>query len=113
MDVRTTLRPGDKGTKAMVSRFGDRLICVRYRYDKHTRRRLKTVELIVDEKAWEPPGTERREYVFVRIPFTETATRRAVLSHGGRWDADKRLWRLLWMTARNLGLEHRVVDVMP
>lgn len=112
MDVRTTLRPGDKGTKAMVSRFGDRLVCVRYRYDKTTRRRLKTVELIVDEKHWDPPGAEACQYVFVRIPFTETDIRHAVLKHGGRWDADRRLWRLLWMTARNLGLENRVVDGM-
>ena len=113
MDVRTTLRPGDKGPKGMVRRFGDRLICVRYRYDKHQRRRLKTVELIVDEKHWDPPGCSLYDYVFVHIPFCETEARSAVLKHGGRWDPERRLWRLLRITVCNLGLEDRVVERKP
>ena len=46
------LRPGQKGTKKLVARFGDRLICVRYRYDTTRRKRFTTVELIVDEADW-------------------------------------------------------------
>jgi hypothetical protein len=52
MEARATLRPGQKGTKKLVTRFGDRLICVRYRYDTMRRKRFTTVELIVDESDW-------------------------------------------------------------
>jgi hypothetical protein len=52
MEARATLRPGQKGTKKLVTRFGDRLICVRYRYDTTRRKRFTTVELIVDESDW-------------------------------------------------------------
>ena len=52
MEARATLRPGQKGTKKLVARFGDRLICVRYRHDTTCRKRFTTVELIVDEADW-------------------------------------------------------------
>jgi hypothetical protein len=47
--TRLTLAPGQNGTKKLARRFGERLICVRYRYDEVTKRRFKTVELVVDE----------------------------------------------------------------
>ena len=52
MEARATLRPGQKATKKLVARFGDRLICVRYRYDTTRRKRFTAVELIVDETDW-------------------------------------------------------------
>ena len=54
MEARATRRPGQKGTKKLVQKFGDRLIFVRYRYDTERRRRFTTVELIVDESPWNP-----------------------------------------------------------
>jgi len=36
-----TLRPGDKGTKELVARYGTSLLCVRYRCDDLTRERVK------------------------------------------------------------------------
>jgi hypothetical protein len=58
METRVTLRPGEKGTKALVAEYGDRLICVRYRYDAAARLRYKTVELVVEQVAWEPGGRD-------------------------------------------------------
>jgi hypothetical protein len=49
------LKPGQKGTKQLLTQYGDRLVCVRYRYDAQRKKRFKTVELIVAERAWEPP----------------------------------------------------------
>jgi len=49
MRTRLTLQPGQSGTKELVEQYGDRLVCVRYRYDATRRRRFKTVELIVEE----------------------------------------------------------------
>ncbi len=49
-----TLRPGARGTIRLVHQYGEKLICVRYRYKQDTRTRIKTVELIVDERPWTP-----------------------------------------------------------
>jgi hypothetical protein len=52
MEIRLTLRPGMSGTKKLLARYGERLVCVRYRYDRATGRRVKTAELIVEDVAW-------------------------------------------------------------
>ena len=46
METRLTLRPGMPGTKRLLARHGERLVCVRYLYDDARNRRLKTVELL-------------------------------------------------------------------
>src|SRR5438046_3165589 len=38
--VRLHLKPGQKGTKQLVAQYGDRLICVRYRYDAQRKKRF-------------------------------------------------------------------------
>lgn len=53
------LKPGQKGTKRLVEQYGESLICVRYRYDKTLGVRLKTVEVIVEEKPWQPHSASR------------------------------------------------------
>ena len=52
MIAKTTLRPGQKGTKHLMEKYGERLICVRYRYDETTHKRYTTVELIEAEATW-------------------------------------------------------------
>lgn len=42
------VKPGQKGSKRLVELYGDRLLCVRYRYDENRGVRLKTVELVVE-----------------------------------------------------------------
>ena len=54
MRVLLHLKPGQKGTKKLCAQYGDRLICVRYRYNVQCKKRFKPVELIVEERAWEP-----------------------------------------------------------
>ena len=54
MSQLVTLRPGARGTIRLVQQYGKKLICVRYRYNPETRKRVKTIELIVDEKKWTP-----------------------------------------------------------
>ncbi|MEO8164804.1 MAG: hypothetical protein ABI619_05350 [Betaproteobacteria bacterium] len=109
MEARVTLRPGQRGTKKLVQRFGDRLICVRYRYDVSRRKRFTTVELIVDEAPWQPltpsgrPAGNPPERVGVRVGYNEQALREQVKAAGGRWDADRRLWQLATARCRHWG----------
>lgn len=93
MEARVTLRPGQRGTRKLVDRFGEKLICARYRYDPAGRRRVTTVELIVDEAPWNPdaPAKELRrkpadagKVVAVRLDFREEVLRQKVKAAGGR-----------------------------
>lgn len=110
-EIRTTLQPGQKGTKRLQEQYGDQLICVRYRYDKLRGRRLKTVELIVDEQPW-VPGVKipAERQVAVRINYNEHDLRQRIKQAGGYWDADKLVWRLNFGKVLALGLEYRLVD---
>jgi len=54
MVTKATLRPGQKGTKALTKKYGERLICVRYKFDQETGRRYTTVELIEEETDCQP-----------------------------------------------------------
>jgi len=114
METRLTLAPGQNGTKKLLTKYGDRLICVRYRYDSGSGLRHKTVELIEETALWSPRGRNPRrapaDLVAIRIAFSETALRERVKSAGGIWRARQRLWEIDWKTVRELGLQQRVVD---
>lgn len=110
-EVRTTLLPGQKGTVRLYKEYGDQLICVRYRYDKLRGRRLKTVELVVDEQPWVPGTTIPAErQVSVRVGYNEQDLRERVKQAGGWWDADRKAWRLGFGKVLQLGLERRLLD---
>jgi hypothetical protein len=93
------------------------LICVRYRYDPASRRRVTTVKLIVDEAPWKPPVSpessgcrlaEVEAAVVVRVNYGETSLREKVKAAGGYWNAKRRLWVLPLYRVRELGLEKRI-----
>ena len=106
------LEPGQKGTKRLLEWYGDRLVCVRYRYDPTRRRRFKTVELIVAERDWQPRGRRAApdQIVSLRISFDETDLRRRVKQAGGRWNPDHRAWQLPHDRAVVLGLTRRIIE---
>lgn len=62
-----TLKPGQKGTKELLARYGTSLLCVRYRHDETTGERVKTVELIVRRYS--------RDSTPVRPPARQAASR--------------------------------------
>jgi len=110
--VRTqvTLQPGQQGTKKRCDRYGDQLVCVRYRYDAARQRRLKTVELIVEEVPWRPERAARKgaETVGVRVDVQEVSLQRQVKLAGGRWNPARRVWELRRDQALKLGLKDRI-----
>ncbi len=48
--TRSCLTAGQKGTLKESNKYGDDLVAVRYRYDVNSGRRIKTVEIVVEEK---------------------------------------------------------------
>lgn len=103
MHVLAIRRPGQRGTRKLLARYGERLVCVRYRYDAATATRYKTVELIVDQAPWTPPpphphtlkpvlkveDVEALEsppaHVGVKVFFRENELRERVKAAGGLW----------------------------
>ena len=110
--VRLHLKPGQKGTKQLLAQYGDRLICVRYRYDAQRKKRFKTVELLVAERDWEPPPPRfgHDQIVGLRVAFADVAVRDRVKQAGGTWNPDRRVWQLRYDRVVALGLNGRIVD---
>jgi len=96
------------GALKLARRFGDALVCVRYRHDPMSLHRYTTVELVVDEA----PVAKRADLdkiVFVQLGYNETAYRQQALAHGARWDARRCLWSMPRRTAKKLRLVARIV----
>jgi len=110
--VRLHLKPGQKGTKQLLAQYGDRLICVRYRYDAQRKKRIKTVELLVAERDWEPPRPRfaHDQIVGVRVAFADVAIRDRVKQAGGTWNPERRVWQLRYDRVIALALHTRIVD---
>jgi hypothetical protein len=111
MRTRLKLQPGMRGTKKLVTKYGDRLVCVCYRYDAALGKRYKTVELIEEEADWIPqrqamPADTR---VAVRVAYAETEVRQAVKAAGGWWNSAQQVWELRYDAVLRLGLTERIV----
>jgi hypothetical protein len=106
------LKPGKKGTKQLLAQYGDRLVCVRYRYDAQRKKRFKTVELIVAEREWEPPPPRfaADALVGVRVGFAEVELREQVKQAGGKWNRRRKVWELRYERVVALKLEARIVE---
>jgi len=111
MHVKATLAPGQNGTKQLVQQYGDQLVCVRYRYDKARQKRIKTVELIVDEQDWIPGVIIPVDHpVALKIGFGETELRQQIKKAGGYWNPQQKAWILAYRKVLQMGLEQRMMD---
>ncbi len=108
MQARSKLKPGQKGTRKLVELYGSRLVCVCYRYDEQSRKRFKTVELIIEESPWSPPQIKPDKLAGVRVELNEAELQRNVNLAGGKWFAQYKVWRLRYDQAVALGLEARI-----
>ena len=107
MKVRLKLLPGQKGAKKLTTKYGGKLVCVRYRYDEKQEKRFTTVELIVDEIPWTPSRINDPN-VLLKIKRTETKLHTIIKNAGGSWDRTRFVWVLPLNKVRELGLENRV-----
>ena len=118
MDIRTTLKPGQNGTKRLLEKYGDRLLCVRYRYDEKTGKRYTTVELIEAEIEWagetkskpHPDVSPETQRLGVKVEYWETDLRKKVKTMGAVWRPNQKLWEMGADDVAALGLESRVVS---
>ncbi|AWN14997.1 hypothetical protein SALB1_0790 [Salinisphaera sp. LB1] len=117
METRLHLKPGQNGTKQWGQKYGERLVCVRYRYDSDTGQRHKTVELIEKTLPWRPANSREQhlmqraadEPVLLRIEYEECELREQVRRAGGRWQPAERAWVVAYGVAADLNLVDRIV----
>lgn len=101
------LNPDQKGALRLAERFGDRLVCVRYRTDPDSGRRFTTVEIVVEERQSIAPEPAS---VLVRVSWNETELRRAIKAHGGIWLQERKLWRVPREAVSKLKIKDRVLQ---
>ena len=113
MRTRLTLQPHQDGAKQLLAEYGERLVCVRYRYDERRKRRLKTVELIVEESHWEPRAAAcpDERLVHIKVSLSEVDLQRRVKAAGGKWDRQRQAWEIRYDRVQALGLTDRIVDM--
>ena len=122
MDNMRVVRPGQNGTKQLLKQYGDKLVCVRYRYDYKNKKVFKTIELIVSEQDWQPisahPDEEKPSPLTQRVPVNQVGVRvewhekqlqQALRSAGGKWHKQHKLWYDAEYVVHKLGLEDRMV----
>lgn len=100
------LPPGAPGTRKLAERFGESLLCVRYRENPASRQVLTTVELVIDSR---PLKTKVSKMAAVRVGYQETQLRRSIKAMGGIWNPEKKIWHVPHTLIRRLGLSDRVV----
>ena len=105
------LKPGQKGTKRLVEQYGESLLCVRYRYDETRGVRLKTVEIIVEEKPWQPPFCFKDgDIVPITVAFDETELRAKLQKMRAKWDPNLKIWLVPYRMIRGTELEARIPE---
>ena len=106
-----TIKAGRPGTKKWVNKYGEKLICVRYKYDFERKMKIKTVELIVEEKPWNPDKhiVPANKKVGIKVLYGEINIGKLVKAAGGYWNRKRKIWELPYKEAIALGLEERIV----
>jgi hypothetical protein len=110
MKTRLILRPGQKGTKRLLEKYGDALLCIHFRYDEKTGKRLKTVELIEEQTDWTPPPPRFAPDALVplRVAASDMPARTKVKAAGGKWSPEEQLWYVRYDAIAGGSLEKHI-----
>lgn len=111
MRTRLPLPPHHDGATQLREQYGERLVCVRYRYDETMKERWKTVERIVEKSTWEPPKPQWQATTLValQVAAQEREVRQQVKAAGGKWNSKEMVWELSYGQVVALGLTARIV----
>ena len=107
--VAKTLQPLQPGTLKLLARYGESLVCVRYREDPERSTRLTTVELVIETRATRGRGRDK-QWVELKIEWRESTLRQRAKALGAVLDPETALWRMPYRAARILGLTDRILE---
>jgi hypothetical protein len=108
--TRKKLKPSQNGTKKLLDLYGDRLLCVRYKFDTMGPLRLKTMEIIVDSSPWIPADDNfpNSTLVELKIGAAEKLLQQKIKTAGGLWNGLKRRWEISLGKVKEIGLRDRI-----
>ena len=109
--TKKTIYAGQPGTKKWMKKYGKDLLCVRYKYDTSGKRKIKTVELMVEDESWEL-DTQRipaNKIVHLKVNYGEINLGKLIKAAGGIWNREDKVWELPYREVVSLGLTDRVV----
>ena len=103
--VGKTMQVDTPGAIKLTRKYGDALVCVRYRVSPDGSERITTVELEVDRA---PVERKANPVVAVKIYPSETKLTAMAKAKGARFNGKTRLWRMHQNDAHALGLGKRI-----
>ena len=109
--TKKTVTAGNPGTKKWIQKYGENLLCVRYKYDIMNKRKIKTVELEVENEPWEMDVNRipANKITRLKVNFGEVRIGKLIRSAGGRWHKKNKYWELPYKDVVALGLEDRII----
>ena len=108
--VTKTIQPGQAGSLKLLRRYGNALVCVRYREDTASQARYTTVELVVDRSLIQHrPATQ----VCVCLPWNDSDLRQKAMAQGATWDPATRLWTMPYAAIAALELANQIHSKYP
>lgn len=110
--IQRKIKPGQPGTKQLVKKYGEKLLCVRYIYDPEEEMKYKTVELVEKADSWEPDEDRipPNKTMHIKVEYGEKKIGKLVRSAGGEWNRKEKYWELPYREVKALGLEDRIID---
>ncbi len=103
--VTKTMQTDARGAIKLTRKFGEALVCVRYRISQNGSERITTVELEVDRAATQKRANPR---VAVKIYGSEKKLAEQAKQKGAWFNARTRLWQMRQNDALALGLTSRI-----
>jgi hypothetical protein len=101
------LDPTQPGAINLARRYGEALVCVRYRHDADGLHRMTTVELVVERV---PIVRRPSPIVAVVLSLNDPKLRAKAMTLGATWDAKMRVWRMSREVAKKLGVLGGIVQ---
>ena len=107
--VAKTMQADTRGAIKLSRKYGDALICVRYRISPDGNKRITTVELEVDRAEVQKKSNP---LVLVKIYASERKLTIMAKAKGARFNAKTRLWRMHQNDAHTMGLGQRIAKLL-
>ena len=103
--VAKTMQVDTPGAVKLTRKYGDALVCVRYRLSPDGAERITTIELELERVA-----VQRKANPFVAVKIYPSETRLTTLAKakGASFNGTTRLWRMRQNDAQSLGLRDRI-----
>ena len=103
--VSKTIQTDGKGAVKLAQKYGESLVCVRYRISPDGNERITTIELEIDKT---PVNKKANPLVTLKIYSSETDLISIAKAKGARYNAKTRLWQMNRNDALTMGLKERI-----